>query len=315
MKKSLFYLFALICSVSLFTSCKDDDEYVHPLSGTYKFADYTTMDDEKNTPVSGALYANWKSEPEDAFVTSMESVFKYLGGSILPQVLGSITLENNGNIIANYVETPNVAMDPSKIMGIVFGGAFPSSDEVKAGFATSGFSTSPKGVATWNENAGKFTVKLNIQAILETSTGNDASGLGDIINTVLDSDPKTIKGLLGSMLGADLEGIQDATINQLLGWVKNGIPMNIVKTDDSHICIYLDKTAFDNLFTMHETGEVDETWGTPVTTNDLALLWNALSAAGLLPEEAQSAGALIGLIGAYWGKTTAFDLGLNLVKN
>ena len=40
MKKNLFYLFALICSVSLFTSCSDDDDPVYPieeeLAGTYK---------------------------------------------------------------------------------------------------------------------------------------------------------------------------------------------------------------------------------------------------------------------------------------
>ena len=42
MKKNLFYLFALICSMSLFTACSDDDEEVIPWAGTYKMADYTT---------------------------------------------------------------------------------------------------------------------------------------------------------------------------------------------------------------------------------------------------------------------------------
>ncbi|WP_195653336.1 PCMD domain-containing protein [Bacteroides cellulosilyticus] len=40
MKKNLFYLFALICSMSLFTSCSDDDDPVYPIeeeiAGTYK---------------------------------------------------------------------------------------------------------------------------------------------------------------------------------------------------------------------------------------------------------------------------------------
>ena len=40
MKKNLFYLFALICSMSLFTACSDDDDPVYPieeeLAGTYK---------------------------------------------------------------------------------------------------------------------------------------------------------------------------------------------------------------------------------------------------------------------------------------
>lgn len=321
MKKSLFYLFALICSVSLFTSCKDDDEYVHPLSGTYTFADYTVTDYpwddksvKKNWPIAGALHINWDVK-DDPSVNLYATLIRYLGGTILPQVLGSINLENDGNIVADYVATPNVVMDPSKIMGIMlFGNDFPSLDEVKAGFATGGFITSPKGIATWSENGGKFTVKLNIQAILESVTGSDASSLGDIINTVLDSDPTTIKGLLSSLLGPDINNIQDATISQLLGWVKNGIPMNMVNTDDGHTFIYLDKASLNNLFTMRDIGKVDD-WGTPEPTNDVLLLWNALSSANLIPEEAESAGALLAIIGGYWGKTTAFDLGLNLVKN
>ena len=50
MKKNLFYLLALICSVSLFTACSDDDdngsdgETVSPYIGTYRLADYVTED-------------------------------------------------------------------------------------------------------------------------------------------------------------------------------------------------------------------------------------------------------------------------------
>lgn len=44
MKKNLFYLFASICSMSLFTACSDDDDEVSPWTGTYKMADYTATD-------------------------------------------------------------------------------------------------------------------------------------------------------------------------------------------------------------------------------------------------------------------------------
>ena len=63
MKKNLFYLFALICSMSLFTACDDDDDEVSPWIGTYKIAEYTAEDYEwtenettKNWPMTGALY-------------------------------------------------------------------------------------------------------------------------------------------------------------------------------------------------------------------------------------------------------------------
>lgn len=321
MKKSLFYLFALICSVSLFTSCKDDDDDIinSPWTGTYELADYTAVDytwsetEVKNWPATSALYTDWQFTGIDAYPEFLSALFRHLGGAILPQVLNTITLDNRGNIIADYVDKPEVVMDPSSIMGIFFGGGFPTASDVKTNFATSGFSTSPKGLATWSESNGKFTVKLDIQAILGTATGEDVSGLGDIINTVLNSDPATIKALLGNMLGADISGIQDATINQLLGWVKNGVPMNIKTAANGHVYIYLDKSAFDNLFTLRETGEIDW-YGDPEMINDLMILWGALSSAGIIPQEAVAAGLFINMMGAYWSVTTSFELGLDLVK-
>ena len=64
----------------------------------------------------------------------------------------------------------------------------------------------------------------------------------------------TVKALLGGLLNADLSGIQNATINQITCWAKDGIPMNIKIADNGHVHIYLDKSAFDNLFTLRSTG-------------------------------------------------------------
>ena len=61
---------------------------------------------------------------------------------------------------------------------------------------------------------------MNIPAILTAATGADASGMADIIDEVLSGDPATVKALLGGLLNADLSGIQDATISQILGWAK-----------------------------------------------------------------------------------------------
>ncbi|WP_044271670.1 DUF4925 domain-containing protein [Bacteroides timonensis] len=320
MKKNLFYLFALISSMSLFTACSDDDDEVSPWAGTYKMADYTATDYSwtenttvKNWPVTGALYTDWQFTGKDNYPEFISALFRHLGGAILPQALNSITLDKSGNIIADYVAEPEIAMDPATIMSIFYTNAFPAASDVKAGFATSGFTTSPKEVAYWSETNGKFIVKLNIPAILTSATGNDASGMAELINQVLSGNPATVKALLGSILGADLSGIQDATISQILSWAKDGVPMNIKTGDNGHTYIYLDKSAFDNLFTLRETGEIDD-FEEPVKTNDLTILWNALVAGGIVPEEAQAAGIFISLIGAYWGVTTNFNLGLDLVR-
>ena len=321
MKKNLFYLFALICSMSLFTACDDDDDEVSPWIGTYKIAEYTAEDYEwtenettKNWPMTGALYTDWQFTGEDNYPEFISALFRYLGGSILPQVLNSITLDKSGSIIADYVASPEIAMDPSSIISIFFTGAFPSVSDVKASFVTSGFTTSPKDLAYWSEKNGKFVVKLNIPAILTAATGSDASGMGEIIENVLSGDPATVKALLGGLLNADLSGIQNATINQITSWAKDGIPMYIKIADNGHVHIYLDKSAFDNLFTLRSTGETDN-FGEPVLTNDLIILWNALVAGGVVPEEAQAAGMFIQMIGGYWSVTTNFNLGLDLVRN
>ena len=44
---------------------------------------------------------------------------------------------------------------------------------------------------------------------------------------VLDSDAATIKGLIASLLGVESIAISDETIEQLVGWVKNGIPLHV----------------------------------------------------------------------------------------
>lgn len=91
----------------------------------------------------------------------------------------------------------------------------------------------------------------------------------------MNGDPATVKTLLGGILNVDLSGLQNATISQIASWAKDGIPMNIRIADNGHTYIYLDKSAFDNLFTLRDTGEVDD-WGDPQWTNDLMILWNAL---------------------------------------
>ena len=50
MKKNLFYLFALICSMSLFTACSDDDDdKKEAVAGTYTGT--ITVTDEAGTPI------------------------------------------------------------------------------------------------------------------------------------------------------------------------------------------------------------------------------------------------------------------------
>lgn len=309
MKKNWLYLFALICSVALFTACSDDDETPAPVNqwvGTYKLADYTASTytwsetEVANWPSEGALYAEWVCD--DNYTEFLGALFRYLGGSILPQTLNSITLQEDGNIVADYVASPNIAMDPSAIMGIFLTGSFPVVDT--SSFPTSGFTTSPVNLATWTESNGQLTVKLNVSEIMAAAMGGESSAeMENLINQIMSADAATVKTLIGTLLGADVSSISDATITMLQSWVLNGIPMRIEMATNGHTHIYLDKSAVDSLFTPNAEG-----------TSDIILLWNALVSGGIIPEEASAAGILLQMFNAYWPTTTTFNLGLDLVK-
>lgn len=306
MKKNLFYLFALICSVSLFTACSDDDEEPHAWVGTYGMTDYST-EGAKNEPAAGALYVDWKFNEENNTPLRFSSFFRFMGGVALPQVLNTVILDKDGNIRADYMAQPTVDITipaAGDIIKIIMGTyTYPAASEVKSLFPTSGFTTSPKNLATWSDNNGKFMVKLNIGGIMGAVSGQASPEIAGLIEKLLsDAGPEQIKSLLGNFLNTDLSGISDATINQLLGWINNGVPMNYETNEAGETRIYLDKTAFDNLFTSRN-GKYD-----------LKILWDALVAGGLIPSQASAAGTLITTIGGNWSKTTTFNVGLDLKK-
>lgn len=317
MKKNLFaYLFTMLCSVALFSSCSDDNdgpapEPVHPLCGTYALASYEVTDKPKaNFPVSSPLYANWTG---DAFAENFTGIFRMMGAAMLPQVLESVELKNDGNVCAAYIPNPTIKSD--KLMGWGMGAmlaGFPKKDEVIALAATGGFVGSKDGLATWTESNGVFTLKLNLKNIIEEATGKDATDLVAMIEGVLNSEPAQIKGLLAGILGESINNISDATILQLKGWVLNGISLKAVP-EGANLNLYLQKKDFDSMLTLRDTGKVDD-WNQPIKENDLLILWNALVAKGKIPEEAQMAGMMLQVISATWEKTQDFDLGLSLVK-
>ncbi len=322
MKKNLFaYLFTMLCSVALFSSCSDGNdapgqepvqEPVHPLCGTYALASYEVTDRPKaNFPVSSPLYANWTG---DASTENFTGIFRMMGAAILPQVLESVELKNDGNVCAAYIPNPTIKSD--KLMGwgmgTVFGG-FPKKDEVTALAATGGFVGSKDGLATWTESNGVFTLKLNLKNIIEEAAGKeDAAELVKVIEGVLNSEPAQIKGLLAGILGESINNITDATILQLKGWVLNGISLKAVQ-EGANLNLYLQKKDFDSMLTLRETGKYN-ILGELVKENDLQILWKALVAKGMIPEEAKMAGMMLQVISGTWEKTQDFDLGLSLVK-
>lgn len=329
MRKNVFYyLFTVLCTATLFISCSDDEEStpnpVNPLVGMYSLSDYETVDfvaaegetPIKNFPKAGPLYAKWDTKEDDAFTVVASGMFRMMGAAMLPQVLNTIEMSEDGNIIASYVDKPTLQGTDNLMnwaMAGLMGGTFPEKSEITSLTATSGFVNSPTGLATWSENNGKVVVKLNITNILGAALGGqDASSLEAIINQILTGEPAVLKELLKSLFQIDLTNVTDASIRQLQGWALNGIPMN-KKEENGKTYLYLDKSAFDTFMTLRTTEEMDD-YGEPVVKNDLLYVWEALVNANLIPAEAAQAVALIQIISGYWNETKTFDIGLDLVQ-
>lgn len=295
---------------------------------TYELAPYSTVEGFDclgmtlaNYPIGGALYSTWKAsvkedgqvtEKPEEYVDLMTGLFRCLGGAMLPQTLHGITLSADGNITADYVAKPEITFDANWIMGVMFTGSFPQQSVITDLAVTSGWTTSPKNLAYWFLKDGKIYVKLDIASILATAGGENMGNLAGIIEQVLNGQPAVIKDLLKT-IGFDLDKVSDASIEHLLGMVKNGFPM-VPVSKDGHTYLYLDKDVFDPLFKMTNVG-VDD-WGEPIHESDLNIIWNTLAASGILPQEAQAAGIFVQLIGNYWNvsaETSEFNLGLELI--
>lgn len=97
MKKNLFYLFALICSMSLFTACSDDDDPVYPieeeLAGTYK----GTLDIELDgTSIANGMPKNITIAKAGNNIVSLElKDFSFMGMNLTIK-LEKCVLKQNG---------------------------------------------------------------------------------------------------------------------------------------------------------------------------------------------------------------------------
>ncbi len=269
---------------------------------TYSLADYTTGTVEgQEIVLTGGLYCNWVSEGNGGAVAPM---LRTIGSLLMPQVLKTVTLETDGNITASYHKGP-IVFDQSVIMGLMMGTPPPTAEEVKAMIPSDGWLDAPKNLAHWFVKDNKLYVKLNITAIISQVLGSDASGMSEIINSILQGDPATIKAMLSNLVpGLDLSSISDDTFEMLLNWTKNGIPMNVV-TENGRTHMYLDKEALTPLM-------VDKTLAETQGMNaDIIKLWNLLVAAKVIPQEASAAFMILLNFPQNWPVTTEFGLGLD----
>lgn len=168
-------------------------------------------------------------------------------GCVLPQVLKSVTLQSDGNIVASY-SSNTVTFKPAWAALQIS-----VTDADIASFAEGRtWLNSPKNLAYWFEKEGKLYVKLNISSIVAQVLSNGGQSnpvLAGAINTILSGSVSDIKTLLTGLAGTPglemvgmLADLKDETLTMLLDWIKNGVPLN-VSTEGEHTYIYLDREA------------------------------------------------------------------------
>lgn len=243
--------------------------------------------------LSGAFYIDWDTPTISPNIGKRQGLpFRSILGIILPQVLNTVTLEQDGNITARY-SSDAVTFDSSMILQT------PSQSMINGLIAGRTWSQSPADLASWSEQSGKLKVKLNVDAIikqaLEDSGNGDNSEIGSLVSSLL-GDANKLKAILNAM-GAD---VSDLTINTLLDWVKNGVPLN-VKTENGHTYIYLDKGQLDMLFKAGTDG-----------TSDFSKLMKAFSS--FIPQDYQMVVSMLNMIPNNWEATEVFSIGLDLTK-
>ena len=140
--------------------------------------------DDKMT--SCAIYFRFP-ETEEATETSyngqnMGSVLQGLLGYLLPCILKDITLEPDGNIIANYsgdaFNEENKDLFIGNVLTAFLNMDIEDQDMITDAIKDYQYTTSPKGLAYWFQRDGKIVIKLDLPAIISQV----ASGSGKVID-------------------------------------------------------------------------------------------------------------------------------------
>lgn len=222
---------------------------------------YVHMDDVELTQAGSQLFLRMKL---------IQNALCYF----IPQLLQTITLQPDGNIIANYTTSPVYIgkvpineIDPDKdvatiamfVMKFMIGTM--SATDINSALANRTWATSPINLLTWSVNNGKLKINLNLPAIISQVTKDseapmDPGLISGIVEALSKSDAIQLQKLLGivnAVLGNQYLGIitnmNESNFQQIFYLLTEGITFN-VEEEEGHTHLYLTKestTAFIQL--------------------------------------------------------------------
>lgn len=235
----------------------------------YIFPTIANSSDYKIT--AGPAYVDTEMAPgtEDGYNSLLRGVLSYF----LPQLLNSVTLKEDGNIIARYYTDPILLMgkplaefmeEMGKMsLGQIFtsnhlqlllrllGGTVNKSD-IDLVTAERTFQQSPAHLAYWSKKGDRIMVKLNLPAIITQIMKNngktvDENLVASLYEAIQKVDAIQIKSILikinGSMnntLIGLLTDMDDNTFRQAVSWITDGIPMHLERMEE-HTYVFVDK--------------------------------------------------------------------------
>lgn len=222
---------------------------------------YVHMDDVELTQAGSQLFLRMKL---------IQNALCYF----IPQLLQTITLQPDGNIIANYTTSPVYIgkvpineIDPDKdvatiamfVMKFMIGTM--SATDINSALANRTWATSPINLLTWSVNNGKLKINLNLPAIIsqvtkDSETPIDPGLISGIVEALSKSDaiqlPKllgTVNAVLGNQYLGIITNMNESNFQQIFYLLTEGITFN-VEEEEGHTHLYLTKestTAFIQL--------------------------------------------------------------------
>lgn len=222
---------------------------------------YVHMDDVELTQAGSQLFLRMKL---------IQNALCYF----IPQLLQTITLQPDGNIIANYTTSPVYIgkvpineIDPDKdvatiamfVMKFMIGTM--SATDINSALANRTWATSPINLLTWSVNNGKLKMNLNLPAIISQATKDsetpiDPGLISGIVEALSKSDAiqlqkllGTVNAVLGNQYLSIITNMNESNFQQIFYLLTEGITFN-VEEEEGHTHLYLTKestTAFIQL--------------------------------------------------------------------
>lgn len=247
-------------------------------SGHYLFANPVNEDSKLTV---GAAYVDTEMAPEaqNGYNSLLRGVLSYF----IPQLLHSVTLQEDGNILAEYSQEsillmgkkPDVFMAELKaltgwevmfsehitfLLNVIAGNIVQKDIDLVIKDRT--YQSSPLNLAYWYKKDERMMVKLNLAAVITQAMKSsekivDEQLLSTLSEALLKIDAIQLKNaliLINKSLNNDIISyitqLDDYTFRSVFSWLAEGIPMNVKITEDGHTYLYLDKATLQPLLNL-----------------------------------------------------------------